>query len=219
MQEDRSHRADLLALEEGVRRSQARPGQAPEGAREGERSLEEARCRRIARQRNPSRGVLGKLLSPAKRRKAVSHVRNALGHDKVSERRACRVLGQPRSTRRRQPQVRSDEPRLLADMVELATQYGRYGYRRITAMLRRDGWIVNHKRVQRLWRREGLKVPSRQPKRRRLWLNDGSCIRLRPRAKDHVWSYDFVSCRTREGRAFRLLTIMDEFTRECWRLR
>ena len=100
-------------------------------------------------------------------------------------------------------------------MVELATQYGRYGYRRITAMLRRDGWIVNDKRVQRLWRREGLKVPSRQPKRRRLWLNDGSCIRLRPRAKDHVWSYDFVSCRTREGRAFRLLTIMDEFTREC----
>ncbi len=100
-------------------------------------------------------------------------------------------------------------------MVELATQYGRYGYRRITAMLRRDGWIVNHKRVQRLWRREGLKVPSRQPKRRRLWLNDGLCIRLRPRAKDHVWSYDFVSCRTREGRAFRLLTITDEFTREC----
>ena len=199
MQEDRSHRADRLALEEGVRRSQARPGQAPEGAREGERSLEEARCRRIARQRNPSRGVLGKLLSPAKRRKAVSHARNALGHDKVSERRACRVLGQPRSARRRQPQARSDEPRLLADMVELATQYGRYGYRRITAMLRRDGWIVNHKRVQRLWRREGLKVPSRQPKRRRLWLNDGSCIRLRPRAKDHVWSYDFVSCRTRGG--------------------
>ena len=100
-------------------------------------------------------------------------------------------------------------------MVELATQYGRYGYRRITAMLRRDGWIVNHKRVQRLWRREGLKVPSRQPKRRRLWLNDGSCIRLRPRAKDHVWSYDFVSCRTRNGRAFRMLTIIDEFTREC----
>ena len=100
-------------------------------------------------------------------------------------------------------------------MVELATQYGRYGYRRITAMLRRDGWIVNDKRVQRLWRREGLKVPSRQPKRRRLWLNDGSCIRRRPRAKDHVSSYDFVSCRTREGRAFRLLTIMDEFTREC----
>ena len=100
-------------------------------------------------------------------------------------------------------------------MVELATQYGRYGYRRITAMLRRDGWIVNDKRVQRLWRREGLKVPSRQPKRRRLWLNDGSCMRLRPRAKDHVWSYGVVSCRTREGGAFRLLTIMDEFTREC----
>ena len=87
----------------------------------------------------------------------MSDVRDALGHDKVSERRACRVLGQPRSTQRRRPQGRSDEPRLVADMVELATQYGRYGYRRITAMLRREGWLVNHKRVQRLWRREGLK--------------------------------------------------------------
>ena len=85
----------------------------------------------------------------------------------------------------------------------------------ITAMPRREGWIVNHKRVQRLWRREGLKVPSRQPKRRRLWLNDGSCIRLRPRARDHVWSYDFVACRTHDGRAFRMLTIMDEYSREC----
>ena len=100
-------------------------------------------------------------------------------------------------------------------MVELAPQYGRYGYRRITAMLRREGWLVNHKRVQRLWRREGLKVPSRQPKRRRLWLNDGSCIRLHPRSRDHVWSYDFVTCRTRDGRAFRMLTIMDEYSREC----
>ena len=85
----------------------------------------------------------------------------------------------------------------------------------ITAMLRREGWIVNHKRVQRLWRREGLKVPSRQPKRRRLWLNDGSCIRLRPRARDHVWSYDFVACRTHDGRAFRMLTILDEYSQEC----
>jgi transposase InsO family protein len=97
----------------------------------------------------------------------------------------------------------------------LATKYGRYGYRRITAMLRNEGWQVNHKRVERIWRREGLKVPQKQPKRRRLWLNDGSCIRLRPKHKDHVWSYDFVMARTADGRAFKMLTIIDEYTREC----
>ena len=100
-------------------------------------------------------------------------------------------------------------------IIKLATQYGRYGYRRITAMLRQEGWQVNHKKVERIWRREGLKVPQKQPKRRRLWLNDGSCIRLRPQFKDHVWSYDFVTVRTAEGRAFRMLNIIDEYTREC----
>jgi len=100
-------------------------------------------------------------------------------------------------------------------MVELACQYGRYGYRRITALLRAEGFAVNHKRVERLWRREGLKVPAKQPKRGRLWLTDGSCVRLRPERKDHVWSYDFVQARTRDGRAFRMLTVIDEFTREC----
>jgi len=92
----------------------------------------------------------------------------------------------------------------------LAGQYGRYGYRRITAMLRAEGWVVNHKRVERIWRREGLKVPRKQPKRGRLWFNDGSCIRLRPSWPDHVWVYDFVQARTRDGRAFRMLTIIDE---------
>ena len=100
-------------------------------------------------------------------------------------------------------------------IIELATRYGRYGYRRITALLRREGWQVNHKRVQRIWRREGLKVPQRQPKRGRLWLNDGSCIRLRPEHRNHVWSYDFVHARTRDGRGIRLLTVLDEYTREC----
>ena len=99
--------------------------------------------------------------------------------------------------------------------MELATQYGRYGYRRVTAMLRREGWRVNHKRVERLWRREGLKVPSRQPKRRRLWLNDGSCVRLRPAHRNHVWSYDFVMTRTHDGRPVRMLAILDEHSREC----
>lgn len=108
-----------------------------------------------------------------------------------------------------------DEPALVKRIVELATQYGRYGYRRITAMLRAEGWQVNHKRVERLWRREGLKVPSKQPKHKRLWLNDGSCVRLRPEHKDHVWSYDFVCDRTHEGRPLRMLTLVDEYTREC----
>ena len=100
-------------------------------------------------------------------------------------------------------------------MTELATQYGRYGYRRITALLRREGWRVNHKRIERLWRREGLKVPHKQPKRGRLWLNDGSCLRLRPERRDHVWAYDFVHERTHDGKALRLLTIVDEYTRQC----
>ena len=100
-------------------------------------------------------------------------------------------------------------------MIEMASSYGRYGYRRITALLRREGFGVNHKRVERIWRREGLKVPEKQPKRGRLWLNDGSCVRLRPEHKDHVWSYDFVLARTCDGRAFRVLTMLDEFTREC----
>ena len=102
---------------------------------------------------------------------------------------------------------------MVERITELATQYGRYGYRRITAMLRQEGWQVNHKRVERIWRQEGLKVPKKQPKRRRLWLNDGSCIRLRPQFKDHVWSYDFVIGRTVEGRAFRILNIIDEYSR------
>ena len=154
-------------------------------------------------------------MSPAKWRQTVEHVRDALGRETVSERRACKVLGQSRSTQRRVRHVPSDEPRLVKQMVSLATQYGRYGYRRVTAMLRRDGWRVNHKRIERLWRREGLKVPQRQPKRRRLWLNDGSCVRLRPAYKDHVWSYDFVHAVTHDGRPIRLLTLIDEFTREC----
>ena len=145
----------------------------------------------------------------------VRHVRNALGRDRVSQRRACRVLGQPRSTQRRVPHVADDEPRLVKRMIELASQYGRYGYRLITGLLRNEGWKVNHKRIERLWRREGLKVPQKQPKRSRLWLNDGSCVRLRPSNVGHVWSYDFVQDRTADGRSFRMLTLIDEYSREC----
>ena len=138
---------------------------------------------------------------------------------KLSERRVCRVLGQHRSTQRRRPQGRADEERLVADMIELARQYGRYGYRRIAALLRDAGWQVNDKRVERLWRQEGLKVPARHPKKGRLWLNDGSCVRLRPEYRNHVWSYDFVHCRTDDGKVFRTLNILDEFSRECLAIR
>ena len=134
----------------------------------------------------------------------------------VSERRACRVLGQPRASQRHVPPVSDEEKLLRADIVKLACKYGRYGYRRITSLLNNnEGWRVNHKRVERIWREEGLKVPKKQPKRSRLWLNDGSCIRLRPEHKDHVWSYDFVEERTTDGRKFRILNVIDEYTREC----
>lgn len=124
-------------------------------------------------------------------------------------------MRQHRSTQWRTPKKLDDEDALTAAIVKLATKYGRYGYKRITALLRSEGWHVNHKRVYRIWRREGLKVPERQPKRARLWINDGSCIRLRPQHRNHVWAYDFVQDRTRDGRKLRMLTVIDEFTREC----
>ena len=129
------------------------------------------------------------------------------------------MLGQHRSTQRRIPRGRDDEDRLVADMIELARRYGRYGYRRIAALLCDAGWQVNDKRVERLWRREGLKVHGKQPKRGRLWLNDGSCVRLRAERADHVWSYDLVHHRTHDGRAFRTLNVLDEFTRESLAIR
>ena len=129
------------------------------------------------------------------------------------------MLEQPRSTQRHEPLVQDDEQALTNDIVGLATRFGRYGYRRITALLRLAGWQVNHKRVERIWRREGLKVPARQPRRGRLWLTDGSCVRLRPERRNHVWAYDFVQIRTRDGRAVRLLTVIDENARECLDIR
>ncbi|CAM5334370.1 putative transposase [Aquamicrobium terrae] len=137
----------------------------------------------------------------------------------VSERFACKVLSQHRSTQRKKRTGRPDEEALIADIIRLASRYGRYGYRRITAMLRSEGWTANAKRVERIWRREGLKVPQKQPKKGRLWLNDGSCVRLRPERPNHVWSYDFVEGRTHNGRRFRMLNIIDEFTRECLAIR
>src|SRR5258708_31410785 len=132
----------------------------------------------------------------------------------MSERRVCRVLAEPRLAQRHQLQVADREIILRNEIVRLACQSGRYGYRRITALLKYDGWRVNDKCVERLWRQEGLKVPRKQKKRKRLWLNDGSCVRLRPKHKNHVWSYDFVSDWTSRGTPIRMLTIVDEYTRE-----
>nr|WP_322509195.1 IS3 family transposase [Anaerolinea sp.] len=157
-----------------------------------------------------------KMTSPAKRREAVEQVRKVF---EVSERRACRVIRQPRSTQRRTPEKRSDEEQLRKEVVMLASKFGRYGYRRVTGLLHNAGWQVNHKRVERIWRQEGLKVPKKQPKRGRLWLNDGSCVRLRAEYPRHVWSYDFVMSRTHDGKAFRTLNVIDEFTRECLAIR
>ena len=123
----------------------------------------------------------------------------------VSERRACRALGQHRSTQRKRPRGRDDEDQLTADLIGLARQYGRYGYRKVAELLRSTaGWVVNDKRVERVWHREGLRVPAKQPERGRLWLADGSCIRLRAEHPNHVWSYDFVEDRTHDGRKFRI---------------
>jgi len=144
-------------------------------------------------------------------------VEQVVGVLDVSERRACRVLGQPRATQRYEKRQLDDEQILRERIVSLASQYGRYGYRRVTALLRNEGWLVNHKRVERIWRQEGLKVPTKQPKRGRLWLTDGSIVRLRPEFPKHVWSYDFMQDRTHDGRPFRILNIIDEFTRESAR--
>jgi transposase InsO family protein len=137
----------------------------------------------------------------------------------LSERQACRLVGQPRGTQRYSVIVRADEDALTQAIIGLASQYGRYGYRRITSLLNEAGWSVGTDRVQRIWRREGLKVPRKQRPRGRLWLNDGSCIRLRPERRNHVWSYDFVEAQTHDGRKVRLMTLIDEFTRECLAIR
>jgi putative transposase len=127
----------------------------------------------------------------------------------------CRAIEQPRSSQRYTAQIPDRDKPLTQRMVDLATRYGRYGYRRITALLQGEGWRVNHKKVERIWRLEGLKIPPKQPKRGRLWLNDGSCIRVRPEHPNHVWSYDFMLDTTDDGRPFRMLNVIDEYTREC----
>ena len=137
----------------------------------------------------------------------------------LSERRICRALGIPRSTIRYVPTPRPDEEPLRVAILTLASQYGRYGYRRVTSLLAAQGWAVSHGRVERIWKQEGLRVPKRQPKRGRLWLADGSCVRLRPAHRHHVWSWDFVMDRTDDGRPLKLMVVLDEWSRECLAIR
>ena len=151
-------------------------------------------------------------MSPARKREAVGHAVTVLH---VSERRACRAIGQIRSSSRYVPRPDLFRESLRQRIIALAKEYGRYGYRTVTDLLRREGWDVGKDRVYTIWRHEGLKVPTKQPKRARLWRADGSCLRLRPMYRNHVWSYDFVADRTHDGRPFRILNILDEYTREC----
>ena len=133
----------------------------------------------------------------------------------ASERRACKLTSQHRTTQRYRAITPDDEPQLVKEMLSLARRHPRYGYRRITALLRRAGWAVNKKRVQRLWRKQGLKVPKTRRKRRRLGTSANSCTRRRAEYRNHVWTYDFIFDRTDDGRMLKFLTVVDEFTREC----
>ncbi len=156
------------------------------------------------------------LARPERHRQAVVGARRKYD---VSERHACRLVGQPRGTQRYTLIVRADEDALTQAIIAPASEYGRYGYRRVAKLLKDAGWNVGTDRVQRIWRHEGLKVSRNQKPRRRLWLNDGSCIRLRPEHRNHVWSYDFAEAQTHDGRKVRLMTLIDEFTRECLAIR
>jgi transposase InsO family protein len=133
----------------------------------------------------------------------------------VSERRACRAIGQLRSSQRYQPKENQEKEILRERIIEVASNFGRYGYRQVTNILNMEGWCVGKDRVYTIWREEGLKVPQKQPKRSRLWLANGSIIRQRAEYPNHVWSYDFVADRTSDGRPFKILNIIDEYTREC----
>jgi len=133
----------------------------------------------------------------------------------VSQRRACRVLGQPRSTQRQEPRRREGEEALVRRMLELVRRHPRFGYRRIWALLRREGWRVNRKRVHRLWRQQGLRVPRKQHKKRRLGSSANGCARRPAAHKDHVWAWDFLHDRTSDGGPLKWFTLVDEYTREC----
>ncbi len=151
-------------------------------------------------------------MTAAQRRQAVRHLQERFG---VSQRRACRVLGQARSSQRQEPRRKEGEEALVRRMLELVCRHPRFGYRRIWALLRREGWRVNRKRVYRLWRKQGLKVPRKQRKKRRLGSSANGCVRRPAEHKDHVWAWDFLHDRTSDGGPLKWFTLVDEYTREC----
>jgi putative transposase len=150
-------------------------------------------------------------LSPTRRRRTVAQLTETFD---VSERRACRVVGQPRATQRYQPRVKDDEATLVKQMDAIVRQHPRYGYRRAWAVLRQDGWRINCKRVHRLWRRAGYRVPQKQRKKRRLGCSANSIVRRQAEHRDHVWAWDFIHDRDERGRPLKWFALMDEFTRE-----
>jgi putative transposase len=203
----------LPPLEGSLRRHEPTRGQTPQGVGERERPPEEAPCRKGAGHRHAKGGESGKLLSPSRRRKAVKHLQKNF---RVSERRACRVVDQPRSSQRYLSTKADKDAALTQMIVALSGQNPRYGYRRVWALLRREGWEVNKKRVHRLWREADLKVPAgRRRKRQRLGSSENGVARRRAEYLGHLWSYDFAMDATEDGRRLKMMPVVDEYSREC----
>jgi len=142
----------------------------------------------------------------------VEHLKR---EQRCTERRACRILGQPRATQRYEGKISDEETRLTERILKFAAKYPRYGYRRVWALLKREGWKVNRKRVHRIWKAEGLKITVKSRKRRRLGSTENGIQRRKAEVRNHVWSYDFVMDQTEEGRRLKMLPVVDEHTREC----
>ena len=201
---------DVLPLASEVRRYAAGYGEGIEEPSKGECSFETNGCESSVGYGDIEGSGEGKLVSPERRRRTIKQVRPRLGPQRISERRACRVLGQPRSTQRYQSRRPVDEARLLQEMRTIARQRPRFGAERIHRQLVARDWQVNHKRVHRLWKREHMQVPQKQHRRRRCFGGSAnSCVRHRAQHKDHIWSYDFLLDRTENGRRLRLLAIIE----------
>ncbi len=153
------------------------------------------------------------MVSPTRRREAVAHLQRTF--PQVSERRACKLVGQPRSTQRQKRRSATDEFEILKAMHRLVREHPRFGYRRIHVLLRWLGFKLNRKRTYRLWKQEGFKVPQKQTKKTRLGATPNGIVRKPAQHPNHVWCWDFIHDRDEQGRSIRWLSIVDEFTREC----
>src|SRR5271167_1206324 len=207
-----SVRGDLSPLASAIRRDEGRRREAVEGARARELAAQAAGRRQGAGEPGAQGDLEGKLVSPSRRRSAVLMLQDRLG---VSERRACQIAGQHRSTQRREPALAEDDAALRARLRRLSRKRPRWGYRRAHAELLGEGWQINRKRVQRVWREEGLRVPQRRRKRQRRGDSTVPAARLRAERPDHVWAFDFQFDQTADGHLLKLLHVVDEFTREA----